>query len=145
MKSSLHSLIPFLPLFCQLPTPELNSILCCNGQLQNSTQFSATTANSGTQLSAAWDPRYIASGRLPHTENTPSSIVACWFTAAEMCLPHGCVTTSAGLTTENTALLLLRAFASAGICLPSRCLAMNYSGFQASCRNIFSKCVLCCF
>jgi hypothetical protein len=29
------------------------------------------------------------------TENTASSIVACWFTAAEMCLPHSCVATSA--------------------------------------------------
>jgi hypothetical protein len=28
------------------------------------------------------------------------------------------------------------AFASAGICLPSRCLVMNYFGFQVSCRNI---------
>jgi hypothetical protein len=27
-------------------------------------------------------------------------------------------------------------FISAGNCLPSRCLAMNYSGFQASCHNI---------
>jgi hypothetical protein len=27
MKSSFHSLIPFLPLFCQLPAPELNSLL----------------------------------------------------------------------------------------------------------------------
>jgi hypothetical protein len=28
-------------------------------------------------------------------------------------------------------------YISTGTCLPSRCLAMNYSGFQASCRNIF--------
>jgi hypothetical protein len=41
------------------------------------------------------------------------------------------------LTTENTALQFLRAFASAGMCLPSRCLAINYSGFQASCHTIF--------
>jgi Tfp pilus assembly protein PilV len=31
---------------------------------------------------------------------------------------------------------LLRAFASAGMCSRSHCLAMNYSGFQASCHNI---------
>jgi hypothetical protein len=39
--------------------------------------------------------------------------------------------------TENTALLLLRAFASAGMFLPSRWLAMNYSGLQALCHNTY--------
>jgi hypothetical protein len=48
-----------------------------------------------------------------------------------MCLAHRCVATNAVLTTENTALLLLPAFASAGMCLPSHCLAVNYSSFQA--------------
>jgi hypothetical protein len=47
--SSLHSLIPFLPLFCQLPTPELNSIL----------------------ILAASDPRYIALGRPPQKTSLP--------------------------------------------------------------------------
>jgi hypothetical protein len=60
----------------------------------------------------------------------------CWFTAAEMCLPHRCVATSAALTTEITALLLLRTFASAGMCLPIRRLLMYYTGFQASCHNM---------
>jgi hypothetical protein len=39
MKSSLHSLIPFLPFLLShlwLPSP---SVLCCNCQLRNSTQF----------------------------------------------------------------------------------------------------------
>jgi hypothetical protein len=58
-----------------------------------------------------------------------------WFTAAEICLPRRCVATSDARTTENTALLLLRAFASAVICLASWCLAINYSGFQASCHD----------
>jgi hypothetical protein len=71
------------------------------------------------------------------TENTASSIVACWFTVAEMCLRHRCIATSGARTTELTALLLLCAFASAGMCLPSRCLARNYSGFQTSCHNIY--------
>jgi hypothetical protein len=70
------------------------------------------------------------------TENIASSIFAFWFTAAEMCLTHGCIATSAALPTENTALLLLRAFASLGMYLLSRCLTMNFSGFQASCHNI---------
>jgi hypothetical protein len=52
-----------------------------------------------------------------------------------MCLPHRCIATSAALTTENIALLLLPAFASAVMCSPSRCLAINYSGFQASCDS----------
>jgi hypothetical protein len=71
MKSSLHSLIPFLPFLlnfsanCQLR--KLDSIL----------------------ILAAWDPRYVAL-EWPPTENTASSIVACWFTAAEMCLPLNC-------------------------------------------------------
>jgi hypothetical protein len=106
MKSSLHDLIPFLPLFSitfdcrlsqllvQLPTPEDYSIL----------------------ILAAWEPRYIPRGG--STENTASIIVAYWFTAAEMCLPHFCVGTRAARTTENVALLLLHEFASA-LPLPS--------------------------
>jgi hypothetical protein len=46
IKSHLHSLIPFLQLFCQLPIPELNSIL----------------------ILTAWDPCYIASVR-PHRKH----------------------------------------------------------------------------
>jgi hypothetical protein len=55
------------------------------------------------------------------TENTSSSVVACWFTVAEICLPHRCVATRS----------LLRD------CLPTRCLVMNYSGFQASCQYMY--------
>jgi hypothetical protein len=44
-KDSFNSLL-------QLPTPELNSIICCNCQLQNSTLVSAATANSSTQLNS---------------------------------------------------------------------------------------------
>jgi hypothetical protein len=40
------------------------------------------------------------------------------------------------LTTENTPLLLLLVFAFTGIFLPSRCLAVIRSGFQAPCYNI---------
>jgi hypothetical protein len=42
MKSSVHSLIPFLPFLLnhlQLPSSELDPILCNNHQLRNSTQF----------------------------------------------------------------------------------------------------------
>jgi hypothetical protein len=71
-----------------------------------------------------------------------SSVVACWFTAAEMCLTHHCVATHVARTIGNTILLLLRAFASAGMCLMSHCLAMNYSSFQISCHNIGFICKL---
>jgi hypothetical protein len=72
MPSPLYSLIPFSPLFCQLSTPELNSVL----------------------LLAACGSRYTVSGGLT-TENTTLSVVACWFIAPEMCLQHSCVATSA--------------------------------------------------
>jgi hypothetical protein len=52
MKSSLYSLIPFLPLFRQLPIPGTPSILWCNCQLRNPIKFFAATANSGTRLSS---------------------------------------------------------------------------------------------
>jgi hypothetical protein len=51
-----------------------------------------------------------------------------------MCLPHRCIATSDAPTTENTALLFLRALGSAWMCLLSRCLEMNYSDFQALCH-----------
>jgi hypothetical protein len=41
--------------------------------------------------------------------------------------------------TENTALSLLRSFACVGMWLTSHCVAMNYSGFQASCHIFLLK------
>jgi hypothetical protein len=132
MKSSLHNLIPFLPLL-------LNYSANC--QFRRLLKFSAVTDNSGTQLNSNSSclRSSLYSLRAVHTENTASSIVACWFTAAEKCLPHRCPAKSAARTTENTSLLLLHSFVSAGMCLPSRCLAINYSGFQASCHNIYKR------
>jgi hypothetical protein len=86
MKSSLHSLIPFLPLFCQLPTPELNSLLRCNFQLfvelnfrlpahlelRNSTQFSwQQQPTISILIPAAWDSRNIVSGRTHRKHRFP--------------------------------------------------------------------------
>jgi hypothetical protein len=67
-----------------------------------------------------WD-RYIALGRPQQKTLFPnnSSIVI------EVCLPRHRI--------ETAVLLLLRVFISEGTCLLSCCLAMNYSGFQASC------------
>jgi hypothetical protein len=84
---------------CQLSTPQILSSLCCNCQLRNSTQFSFYLR----------EILLYSLGAAP-TENSASSIVACWFTTAEKCLPHCCVTTVAALTTENTVLVLLGAF-----------------------------------
>jgi hypothetical protein len=126
MKTSLHSLIPILPLFAITFDCWLS-------------QFSAAaSANSGTRHSSnsscMRSPLY-GLGAVP-TENAASSIVACGFTAAEMCVTNSCIATRAERTTENTALLLLCAFASAGLCVPNRCLAMNYSDYQTSYHNI---------
>jgi hypothetical protein len=120
MKSTLHSPIPFLPVLpivsdCHLPTPSILSLNCLRSSLYS--------------LGAA------------PTENTAYSIVACWFTVAKMCLSYPYVATREARTTENIALLLLGAFVSTSMCLPSRCLAMNYASFQASCHNIFVKTV----
>jgi hypothetical protein len=54
-----------------------------------------------------------------------------------MCLPGRCIATRATRTKESIALLLLRLFASAGMCLQSRCLEMNYSCSQASYHIMF--------
>jgi hypothetical protein len=70
----------------KLPAPKLESILCCKYQLRNLTQFSAGTAISSHLTSrsstldsviilAAWESRYIASGRPP--QKTPFSLY-CW-------------------------------------------------------------------
>jgi hypothetical protein len=87
MKSYLHSQI----LSCHY------SASC---QLRRLPQFYAAAANSGTQLnshSSCVRSSLYSLGVAP-TENTASSIVACWFTAGEMCLPHRCLATSAAWT-----------------------------------------------
>jgi hypothetical protein len=55
--------------------------------------------------------------------------------------PFRRLATSATWATEKTALLLLRAFASVRMCLPNRCLAMNYSCFQVSYHNMIDAVV----
>jgi hypothetical protein len=131
MKSSLYSLNPFLPFILNYSA---------NFQLRRRSQFSAATADPGTELnstsSCLRSSLYNLGVARTKKINTASSTVACWFTAAQMCLPHCCVATRLARTTENTVLLLLRALASVGMYLPSRCIAMNYSWFQTSCHSI---------
>jgi hypothetical protein len=86
MRTSFHSLIPFLPLFsitfdCWL------------------SKFPAAAANSGTRFnsySSCVRSSLYSLGAAP-TENTASSIVACWLTAA-VCLPLSCVATTTART-----------------------------------------------
>jgi hypothetical protein len=148
MKSSLHSLIPILPHLpkysakCQLRRLSIlfSAATAVSSHLssRSSTLDCLLIWNPGTQLNSNFSCErcsLYSLGAAP-TENIASSSVACWFTAAEMCLPHSCVATRAARTAENTAVLLLRAFPSAGVCLPSLCLAVNYFSFHASCHNI---------
>jgi hypothetical protein len=60
MKSFLHSLIPFLPLFCQLTILEtLNSVLCSNCHL-----FSLIFVELNSRLSSTQSESYFTSGGL---------------------------------------------------------------------------------
>jgi hypothetical protein len=85
-RKSFHRIIRFLPFL-------LNYSANC--QLRRLSQFSAATANSGTQLhsnSSCVRSSLYSLGVAPKG-NTASSTVACWFTTANMCLPHHCVAT----------------------------------------------------
>jgi hypothetical protein len=96
MKSSFHRLVPFLP---SVSFAELNSRLTVHVELDS---FFLTTASYLSSKSNC--VRYsLYSFGAALTENTASSIVACWFTVAEMCLPHSCIATSLARTTENAA------------------------------------------
>jgi hypothetical protein len=67
MKSSSHSLIPFLPsLLNHLRLPTLSILIL-----------------------AAWDPRYIASGRTPEKTPFPNNFSV----VTEVCLPRRCIET----------------------------------------------------
>jgi hypothetical protein len=110
IKSSFHSIIPFLPSL-RLPSPETPSILI-------------TTAYYGTQLTQTIFVLFIILRHRPRRIHSLSVV-------KQACLPRHGIASVPALTTENTALLLLRVFASAGMCLPSRCPAMNYSGVMS--------------
>jgi hypothetical protein len=99
MKLTLHSLIPFLPLFynCQLNSIPLlsssypgrlasrNSILFFSTELFFFNQFAGTTQKT--------QPLYYWEGVIttPLHSNGNYSIVACVFCAAGMCLPSRCL------------------------------------------------------
>jgi hypothetical protein len=103
MKSSLHSLIPFLPLFCNCQLQRLDSkqFLCSQAHiladwpletrltLFNWTllynHFAQTTQK--TQLLSCWEGVFTA----PLHSNRSYSIVACAFVASGMCLPSRCL------------------------------------------------------
>jgi hypothetical protein len=115
MKSSLHSLIPFLPSYPR----RLAS--------QNSTLFYAATASFETLLynHFAWTTqktqllyRWVGAFTASQHSNESYSIVTCIFVTVEMCLPSRCLPMK--------------------VCL----FWLHYSGFQMSCHNIFIKVLL---
>jgi hypothetical protein len=103
MKSSLPHLIPFLPLFCQLPIPKtrLNSIPMLpssySGRLAsrnstNSNDLLCPFYNAPVRTTQRTQPLYCWEGMLtaPLHNNGSYSIVACVFFAVGMCLPSSC-------------------------------------------------------
>jgi hypothetical protein len=93
-----------------------------------------THPHTGFLNLAAWDSCYIASGD-PHRKHR--FLYCCMLThCCRDCLSHRWVAKSAALTRENIAVLFLCAYVFAGMCLRSRCPAMNYSGFQATCYSM---------
>jgi hypothetical protein len=116
VKSSLHNLIPLLPfLLNHADNYELRRLKIL--------------------ILAARDARYIATGR--SSQKTPLPVLLRVDSLLQICVFwNRCVPTSTELTTEKKALLLLREFDSIGMCLPSRCIAVDHSGFQMSCDNI---------
>jgi hypothetical protein len=114
MKTSFHSLIPFLPLFCNC---QFNSVSLLPslypGRLasRSSTRFYSTTASFGTlpYNNFAWTTR-------------KTQPLCCW---------EGVFT--APLHSNRSYSIVTCVFVSAGMCLPSRCLTMNvYSDFAIS-------------
>jgi hypothetical protein len=80
----------------------------------------STRGHSLSLFSAAWDSRYIASRRIQQKAQP----LYCW----------GGVFTAPLHRNSNSSIVVF-VFISAGTCLLSRCLEMNYSGFQVSCHN----------
>jgi hypothetical protein len=105
MKPSLHNLIPFFSIIqptansgdslnslLQPPTPELDAILSATTTISSHLSSRSSSLDSILIL-VEWDLPYIVS-----EENTASTNVACWFSAAEMCLPHSCIATRTART-----------------------------------------------
>jgi hypothetical protein len=113
MKSSFHSLIPFLPLFCSCQFQRLDSIqfLCSQAHIPGGWCLKARPFTSdccSLLCHIFWLCPSITLGMdLP--ENTARIV-------DEACLPRHCLTIDG---------LLSCAYACAGMCLPSRCLAMG--------------------
>jgi hypothetical protein len=112
MKSSCHSLIPLLPLFCNCQLQRLDSIqfLCSRAHIPAGWRLEIrlfTSDYCSILLCAA--ERFFITTLHGHTENTASIV-------KEALLPIRCLTKD---------VILLRALATAAMCLPSRCLAMD--------------------
>jgi hypothetical protein len=125
MKSSFNSLIPFLPLFCNCQFRRLDSIqfLCSHAHIsagwrletRNSTLFNWTFLyNSFARTTQKTQPLYFWEGV---------------FTAL--------------LHKNGSYSIVACVFVAAGMCLPSRCLAMNvYSDFTFRLSGVMSQCFM---
>jgi hypothetical protein len=111
MKTSLHSLIPFLPLFCS-----------CQFRGFNSTIFDYSSLLLQLPLLCLVFGALLYHLGTDHTENTARNV-------DEACLPRRCLAID---------VLLFHAFASAGMCLASRCVAMGmHVTIQSHCVFIY--------
>jgi hypothetical protein len=117
MKSSFHRLIPFLPLFCSCQFRRLDPIQFFCSQAHILSGWRPETRLFTSLLKRPSLSLYNTSARAPR--KTPS------FTVKEACLQLRCLSTD---------ILLFRAFAYTGMCLPSRFLAMGIHSKYFSCK-----------
>jgi hypothetical protein len=99
---SLFCTVQFLPATSQLSLIAISRLPQFFAATPNSgtSQFFAATPNSGTRLGyISTCVRSLLYNLVADSQKTLLSLfVACWFTAADMCLPHSCVATSAART-----------------------------------------------
>jgi hypothetical protein len=127
MKSSLHRLIPFLPLLCNCQFRRHDSIRFLCSQVHILAGWRLETRLHSMPLLSSFGT-LLYNDFAQNTQKTQP--LYCW----------ECVFT-APLHSNGSYSIVACVFVAVRICLPTRCLAMNvywlrYSGFRASCHNI---------
>jgi hypothetical protein len=128
MKSSFHSLILFLPLFCKCNLRRLDSIQF-NSSAPKRIYWQAGVSNSTRLRLLRWSLLYN------HYARTTQKIQPLYFLEDVFTAPFH---------SNGSYSIVACVFVAAGMCLPGHCLAMNiYSdfdntGFRASCHSKFS-------
>jgi hypothetical protein len=112
MESSFHSLTPFLPLVCNCQFRRLDWIqfLCSQAHIPAGWRPETRLFTSRLLFHPAAEPS-LQPLCTDHAENTASIV-------KEVCLPRCCLAID---------VLFIRTFDSAGMCLPSHCIAMCIS------------------